>query len=332
MARKRLSAPNPAFLEATGASGKALSRLSAAPIANVAGGTAQAAALEEMRTELTEARKEGRMIQKIALEDIDTSWIIRDRMALDEDEMTALKASIKARGQRTPIEVVEKEGRGYGLISGFRRVLALRALAEETGDGAFKTALAILRKPSASSEAYVAMIEENEIRAGLSYFERARIAVDAVRAGVFETEKEALQTLYANVSRSKRSKIKSFAELYAGFGEVLHFPTALGERLGLQLAGALGKEKGFGARVKRALKSAPQSADAEQAILRDLLNGKTPKVLLAKPNSPRKQKSETLGDGTRITLKPGGAVLEVKGTGVTAELYDQIKEWLVAKK
>jgi ParB family chromosome partitioning protein len=81
-------------------------------------------------------------------------------------KMDALKASLAARGQQTPIEVVELvEGR-YGLISGWRRLHALRA------NGA-KTVKAIITAPREVSDAYVAMIEKNEIRVDLSYFERA---------------------------------------------------------------------------------------------------------------------------------------------------------------
>ena len=50
------------------------------------------------------------------------------------------------------------------------------------------------------------MVEENEIRVGLSYYERARIVAKAVAQGVFETEKQALQRLFHTASRPKRSK------------------------------------------------------------------------------------------------------------------------------
>jgi ParB family chromosome partitioning protein len=43
--------------------------------------------------------------------------------------MAALVTSLRARGQQVPIEVVAREG-GYGLISGLRRVMALREIGE----------------------------------------------------------------------------------------------------------------------------------------------------------------------------------------------------------
>jgi hypothetical protein len=40
-------------------------------------------------------------------------------------------------------------------------------------------------------EAYLAMVEENEIRVGLSFYERARIVARAAEAGVFERHRGA---------------------------------------------------------------------------------------------------------------------------------------------
>ena len=53
------------------------------------------------------------------------------------------------------------------------------------------------------------MVEENEIRADLSFFERARIVRRAVEGGVFGSEKQALQSLFSAASYAKRSKIKT---------------------------------------------------------------------------------------------------------------------------
>ncbi|MBD3766047.1 MAG: ParB N-terminal domain-containing protein, partial [Rhodobacterales bacterium] len=82
--------------------------------------------------------------------------------AHDPEEMAALRASLAARGQQTPIEVVELAPGRYGLISGARRLAALRALAEETGEARFARVQALLRPFSAASDAYLAMVEENE--------------------------------------------------------------------------------------------------------------------------------------------------------------------------
>ena len=74
------------------------------------------------------------------------------------------------------------------------------------------------------------MIEENEIRLGLSYFERARIVVKLVEQGVFGTGRAALQTLFRSASRAKRSKIGSFLPVVRRLEDVLRFLEALWAR------------------------------------------------------------------------------------------------------
>ncbi|MBY6127044.1 ParB/RepB/Spo0J family partition protein, partial [Roseovarius atlanticus] len=184
------------------------SSFNSAPIADVARQNAASAALEEMADTLQAARENGRMVLDLPLEAVDETYLVRDRTRVDADEMATLRASIVARGQQTPIEVVSLEGGRYGLISGWRRLAALRQLATEY-EGKFDTIQALLRRPDDSANAYLAMVEENEVRVGLSYYERARIAARSVEHGVFETHKAALLSLFRSASRTKRSKIRS---------------------------------------------------------------------------------------------------------------------------
>ena len=99
------------------------------PIAKVAGDTAGQAALEEVAREMTTAETEGRIIKRLPLSKIGVHHLCRDRLVLDPDDMAALKASLASRGQQTPIEVINL-GNQYGLISGMRRVVALKELGE----------------------------------------------------------------------------------------------------------------------------------------------------------------------------------------------------------
>lgn len=242
-------------------------RTSAPPIAHVASDAATSAALAEVTAELQAARSEGRMVQSIKLDQIDPNHTVRDRIAVDDEDMASLRVSLQTRGQQTPIEVVEIGQRRYGLISGWRRMTALSQLFSETGEVKFNVALALVRQPQDASDAYVAMVEENEIRVGLSYFERARIVSRAVEEGVYETHKEALNKLFGSASRTKRSKIKSFLPLVEELGCVLRFPAAIGERLGLALSQRLVNEPDFSAIIKAKLKGKPESAEEESDIL-----------------------------------------------------------------
>jgi ParB-like chromosome segregation protein Spo0J len=244
-----------------------------APIAQVTGASAAAAAFEEVSAALTSARAEGRLIQRLPLDAIDAAYLVRDRLAeAAGEDLQSLIDSLRARGQQTPIEVVALEDGRYGLISGWRRLTALQRLHRETGEDRFAQVLALLRRPAAASDAYLAMVEENEIRSGLSYYERARIVARAADLGVFADEAAALRALFAAASRAKRSKIGSFLGLYHALDARLRFPGAISERLGLALARAIAADAGFGARLAdRLRKAGVETAEAEQDLLQRAL-------------------------------------------------------------
>ena len=203
--RKRLS---PAVLTTETGSNSPLETSSARPpIAHVAGDAADRAALSQVARTLTEAREEVRLIQKLPLPAIETGQLLRDRIGFDEEEMDSLVASLAARGQQVTIEVVALEGCRFGHITGLRRVMALRKI----GAG---EVLAILRHPETSKEAYLAMVEENEIRAGISFYERARLAAEATKLGLYDSPKSAISALFSSASAPKRSKIGSFVRVH----------------------------------------------------------------------------------------------------------------------
>ncbi|WP_372887283.1 ParB N-terminal domain-containing protein, partial [Shimia sp.] len=209
--RKRLTPAKAEYLTAPSgleikAFGPQSGKVPGPPIAQVSGDAAAAAALSEVSAVLQLAREEGRMIQSLPLSAIEGAHLVRDRLAGEpgamgaaDEDWQALKDSLQSRGQQVPIEVLELGAGRYGLISGWRRLTALRQLAAEQGaeqGGEQRTrapeVLALIRRPETSAEAYVAMVEENEIRLGLSFFERARIVVQAVDQRVYDSEKQAL--------------------------------------------------------------------------------------------------------------------------------------------
>ena len=242
----------------------------AAPIAQVAGDAATVAALQDLGAELARARAEGRMAEDLPLDAIDDSYLMRDRLVQDEEEMAALRDSLFRRGQQTPIEVVAlpepKNGVAYGLISGWRRLTALRQMALD--DPRFASVRARIVTPDSLQAAYVAMVEENEIRANLSHYERARIALRAVHEGIYPTRKAALQGLFVAVPRARRSKINSFIALVETLDRLLSFPTAIPEKLGLDLARGLAELPGLKTALFRALQARPvKTAEEELARL-----------------------------------------------------------------
>lgn len=270
MARKRLAPARPDFLTQDIPAPSQGTRTAGPPIAQVAAEASAQSALQGLADDVSRARAAGRMILDIPLSDIAPDYLARDRIGLDGEEMKALMDSIAKNGQRTPIEVMQVDGPfKYGLISGWRRLMALELLHKDNPDSPrFVTVQALLRKPDASADAYVAMVEENEIRVGLSYYERASVAAEAVKRGVFETEKQALLTLFATASRPKRSRIRSFIEIHHALGDALRYPSHIPERLGLSLVEALRRDTGMAEKIRTGLAEKPtHSANAEIALL-----------------------------------------------------------------
>lgn len=330
--RVRLTPPQPEYLAPDGGNpaGTEPKGLAApfaarpAPIAQVAGEAAATAALGQLAQEMAEARAAGRLAEALPLDAIQADHLMRDRIAADPEEMAALRESIRARGQQTPIEVVDLGAGRFGLISGWRRFQALRELLAETGEARFASILAVRRRPQSAGAAYVAMVEENEIRVDLGHYERARIAAIAAEQGVFPDLATALRRLYANASRAKRSKLGSFVTLHQALGAVLRFPAAIPERLGLALVKAIETRPEFTAQVTRALQAAaPADAAAEQALLAGLLSG--PEKTLPRANRGREiapglvLASDGTGPRRRITLS---------GPKADAALEARLEAWL----
>ena len=330
--RKRLTPADPAHiptLETQAAPGGwAGLRRPPAPIADMAGAASATAALEDLAQEMQQARSDGRMVVSLPLDKIDATYLVRDRTAFDETEMKELMASLAARGQQAPIEVVATGADHYGLISGWRRLSALRRLQAETGDTGYGQVKCLLRSPETASEAYLSMVEENEIRAPLSFYERAHVAAKAAEQGAFATPREAVKVLFAAVSPSKRSKIHSFGVLYAHLDSVLRFAREIPEHLGLALAKALETQEGFAERLRAALaKAAPSDAATERAVLEQVLKGQAVKTGTAASNEA--MAPDEVAPGVHLLVKKGRLVLS--GAGVDAALAEALRGWVAQR-
>ena len=252
---------------------------SAAPIAQVA---AESAGLHDPRPaparaeaardradaeRLRDAQGRGLVMLELPLDQIDADALVRDRVVLDAEEMEELKASIAKGGLRLPIEVFETgdetQGFRYGLLSGYRRLKAVRDLRALTNQEQYATIKAVVRDPQAMGGTFAAMIEENEIRASLSHFERGRIAVIAAQQGAFVNTEEAVNALFPMASKAKRSKIRSFALIFEELGDMLTFPDLIKEKDGLRLASAL--RDGAESRLRDALAERVPETPAEEA-------------------------------------------------------------------
>jgi ParB family transcriptional regulator, chromosome partitioning protein len=327
--RVRLTPPQETYLAPAPLENKALNgpfgsvSRNAAPIAQMAGDAATAAALHEVSAELQSARAEGRLIQQVPLTAIEVDHLLRDRIHHDDEDMAALRASLRARGQQTPIDLVDLGAGRYGLISGWRRLMALSDLHAETGDARFSTVQGLLRRPDGSQDAYLAMVEENEIRVALGHYERGRIAAKAAEAGVYPDVQTALRHLFSSASRAKRSKIGTFVAIYHQLDGVLRFPAAISERLGLALAAALEADAGLGPRLAQVLARAnPQTPAAEQILLaRALRPAKGAKT-------PKGQSEVAPGIWLAVAGKGVSARYTLSGPGLDQDFGARLTNWL----
>jgi ParB family transcriptional regulator, chromosome partitioning protein len=329
--RKRLTPPQETYLAPIAPENKALNGpfgsvlRSPAPIAQMAGDAAAVAALREVTDELHSARTEGRLIQQVPLAAIEVDHLLRDRISHDDEDMAALRASLRARGQQAPIDLVDLGNGRYGLISGWRRLMALSDLHAETGDARFSTIKALLRRPDGSADAYLAMVEENEIRVGLGHYERARIAAKAAEAGVYPDVQAALRHLFSSASRAKRSKIGSFVTLYRQLDGVLRYPGTISERLGLALAAGLEVDAGLGPRLVQVLGLAkPKTPTEEQSLLARALRPTKPNK-----NTPEKA-GESIAPGIKLRVSGKGARAQytLSGPGLGRDFEARLVDWL----
>ncbi len=314
-----------------------------APIASVAAEAALTGDAEPAQQKLNrldaetlrEAQEQGRLIVDLPIDQIDEASMVRDRTLLEKDELDELQASIAANGLRLPIEVYKTED-GYGLLSGYRRLLAMRNLHELTNMREYATIKALVRPATDAATAFAAMVEENEVRANLSHFERGRIAVIAAKQGAFTNTEEAINALFASGSAAKRSKVKSFAEVFEYLGDMLKFPEDLTERRGLRLATAL-RQGGEGA-LRDALEIAGRykRADEEWAALEPVveaqIEGTAPVTKRGRPKAPPVPgwHGDTLQLSNGISLRKEsdshGYFIRVQGKHVTADLLEGVME------
>lgn len=324
--RRKLEAPSSAELSEMQAEVAGRRPDRPAPIAQVAADASAFAPVSDPKdiadaAELRAAKGQGRLITALPIEAVNDMAMVRDRVVLDAGELEELKRSIAASGVRLPIEVFALDAPDgaytHGLISGYRRLLAVRALYEQTEAEVFATIPALVVEKGDGAGAMARMVEENEVRAALTPFERGRIAVLAANQGLFANTQAAVDGLFPVASKAKRSKIRSFATVFEELGDLLVFGDQMQERQGLRLATAL-RETPEGA-LRNALEEAPEPASFtdEWAVLEPILerseraNADRPKPKGGRPKSkpPIGWSGDTLhlASGFALTLQSDGS-------------------------
>ena len=177
-------------------------------------------------------------LHHIPLSDIDDTALPRDRAALDPAALAELELSILATGLAMPVEVLPIDGPvPFALVAGFRRMAVLRRL-HAAGVARFATVPAVIVPATTLPQALARMVEENDIRADISPWDKARIAVEAADQGLFPSIESAIEGLYASADRFRRARLRHMAEAVEAFGAQFDTPEALTQRQILRLAGA----------------------------------------------------------------------------------------------
>jgi ParB family chromosome partitioning protein len=124
-------------------------------------------------------------VQKISIGEIDSGDSkFRTRYDLGEKQITELANSIKNEGLINPIVVRRKGDSGYQLISGFRRVEAVRRLGEDTVDAivvsadddkAFRIAVSENLRRKSLTPVELALMCDRLVKEGRSYDEVGRL-------------------------------------------------------------------------------------------------------------------------------------------------------------
>jgi len=274
-------------------------------------------------------------IHQIPLDQISADAITRDRTQLDPDALAELKDSIARNGLRQPIEVFEFEephqGCRYGLISGFRRLRAFRDLHAIGGPERYAAIPAFVRKPKSYADVVASMVEENDVRADLSPWERSAVAVRAVRDGHFPTCTEALSALYLAANRQKRSRLRTICDLVEEMDGLLDQPERLSERELLRYAATVAA--GFGDLIERAVHEADAPThEAQWAIIQSVIREaetfpKEHPIVDGRPNQKRIRRLYT-APRHRITMRRertrDGFILHVTGRQANTELINEI--------
>ena len=206
---------------------------------------------------------------------IDESALPRDRAGLDAEPLDELVASLVANGLRQPIELWQlsepRPPHAFGLISGFRRLAAFRSLHTTAADKTRWQAIpAFIRQPASYAAAFAAMVEENEVRAELSPFEKGMTLVTAVRCEIFPSVDAAIDAMHAGKPYHQRSRLRTLARFAAEMDGLLTAPEKLSQAQAFRIAAAF--DAGFGEVIDTALNESSLKDPATQwEILKPIL-------------------------------------------------------------
>jgi ParB family chromosome partitioning protein len=183
------------------------------------------------------------------------------------------------------------------------------------------------------------MVEENDVRAGLSAWEKGAVAARATAEGWFPDLPTALAALYPGANRHKRGRLRIVAELAQEMDGVLAEPERLSERDCLRYAAAV--TAGFADHIAASLDGAlARGHEAQWALIESILRESEAfpeehPIRDGRPNRRRivrHRKLPTHAVAVRRERTQTGFVLHVTGGDATTPLinqvFDEVERWL----
>jgi ParB family chromosome partitioning protein len=230
-------------------------------------GDARASQIETLELALGMKRlREAQLdLRTLPLEQIEDTYLTRDRAEIDRTSLEELKASIRQHRLSQPISVDILDENRFGLIQGRRRLYAYRELLDETGEETYARIPALVGSRGERTAAYQRMVDENVIREDVSAFELAVLAIAFASEESIDPE-QAVEVLFASANRSRRWVIKEFVTIASQLGGSLKHPRALSHHLGRRLAKKVGDRGGRDA-IIRALEAKPERSEAEEVAI-----------------------------------------------------------------
>ena len=277
-------------------------------------------------------------ITHIPLDQIAAEELPRDRSQTDEDADHELYLSIMLDGLRQPIEVWQfDEDEGYGLIAGYRRLAAVRRLRQETQDtDRWATIPAFIRTPKKVPEALAQMVAENEIRADISPWDRARFIITTLDRDFFKTADEAIDAVHPRASERKKNRLRATVMAVETFIDQFRDAHELSERRLLRLGTLIraGLEDVAKAAIQR---HRPKTTEQKWQIIAPIID-EAEQVLagaprLKRPHNPKRLHHVSKDLHIRREMRKDGWALILTGpkaTGVaTEQALDEVIRWMV---
>lgn len=268
------------------------------------------------------------------IDDIARDAFPRDRTFRRDAAFDDLYRSILRDGLRQPVDVCAVDDTPpYALISGYRRLTAVRRLRDE-GFAGFDTIPAFLLRPATVADGVAMMVAENEMRSDISPWDRGRILVEAVRCGYFETIDNAIAHLHPGADRARRMRLRSLAMVVETFEGTLADPHGLSQARLLRLAAACRED--FGDLMVDALTDLKSSNAMHQwetldrVLTEAEVAARDPARLRddTRPGRPRRRVRVRPALTIRRELAPEGWTLRFTGREATGRLMEEIMDYV----